>query len=69
MAPRHGPRPVRRLVTAVVACVALALGLLAADGIFIVIGIVAAAGSLVLASGVVYGGLVAAIAFLKHLLA
>ena len=26
MAPRHGPRPVRRLVTAVVACVALALG-------------------------------------------
>ena len=30
MAPRHGPRPVRRLVTAVVACVALALGLLAA---------------------------------------
>ena len=26
MAPRHGPRPVRRLVTAVVACAALALG-------------------------------------------
>ena len=62
------PIPLGNMPPAASLCI-MALGLLAADGIFIVIGIVAAAGSLVLASGVVYGGLVAAIAFLKHLLA
>jgi hypothetical protein len=62
------PIPLGNMPPAASLCI-MALGLLVADGIFIIIGIVAAAASLVLASGVVYGGVVAAIAFLERLLA
>ncbi|RWX76133.1 exopolysaccharide biosynthesis protein [Neorhizobium lilium] len=57
------PIPLGNMPPAVSLCI-MALGLLAADGIFIILGVLAAIASLVLASSVVFGVLAAGAAFI-----
>jgi hypothetical protein len=60
------PIPLGNMPPAASLCI-MALGLLAVDGVFILLGILAAAASLVLASSVVYGALAAGTAFIHQL--
>ena len=62
------PIPFGNMPPAASLCI-MALGLLAADGVFILLGILAAAASLVVASSVVYGALAAGTAFIHQLFA
>jgi hypothetical protein len=62
------PIPLGNMPPAASLCI-MALGLLAADGVFIILGVVAAFASLLLASSVVYGALAAGSAFLSQFFA
>lgn len=62
------PIPLGNMPPAIALCI-MSLGLLAADGLFILVGVAVAIGSLVLASSVVYGLLVGALLFFQKLFA